>query len=205
MKTTTVLYVIATVLSVAGIYCYMSSYQIWPVIVFWAIIFFCVGYLWRGGKVEILRELTWENFFIGARNGLRTIADSKNFFSLIDDSLIQPESGRKVCFPTPPMLVGVFELMREASVKEMFLSLPADPEHICVTEDQLIEISSIYGGSLKENGFIILLFLKKDVTRPVGDDNIYVITLYVGSMGPVLYRYEYDDTPWKEAWVACPM
>lgn len=122
---------------------------------------------------------------LDAGSGTKTIADSKNIFSWIDDDFKAYGANTKGV-ATKETSVDVYEMAKDATFAQMFGSLSTDLSTLCLTQEQILNFVAKHRNMLRTEGYGTFFLFKS------GED-FFVARVYVCSDGLRVYvrRFEY--------------
>jgi hypothetical protein len=136
-------------------------------------------------KKSSLLNVLYENekIVLSALNGNRTIYNSREvFLSYIDPDFENWGLNRK-SKATPETEVKIYEMVKDAIFKDMFISLSDDPDSLCLTQSQIIDFCEKHRNHLRQDGCGTFFLTKKDFEKPATEDNLFVVGVVVRSGG----------------------
>lgn len=149
--------------------------------------------------MEVLKIL-YENdkIILPILRGDRTIYDSKDVFK----SWIDPDFKRlnlnKEGKATPETEVAVYEMVKNATFKELFTSLSDNLDVLCLTQDQIVDFCVKYPERLRQDGHGTFFLTKREFEKPATEDNLFVVGAHVISDGlHVFVGHFYDISVWN--------
>ena len=134
---------------------------------------------------------------IKASSGKTTIAVSKKIFkSGIDFDFVNWELDKSGP-ATAEILSDVYEIIRDATFKQIFTAFPAKRDDLIMMQDQIIDFCKTHPTWLRQDGAATFFLTKKDWNADVSDDNLFVVYVHVYSdgLGISAHRFE-DDGVW---------
>lgn len=139
---------------------------------------------------SILRLLSAGAITIAACDGTQTLAQAKKTFPAYLDSDFKNWGLDKRGKPTKETAVSVFEMVKDATFAQMFGSLKADLDKMCLTQDQIKTFCEKHQNLLRADGYGTFFLFK-------GEDQFFVASVSVRSDGlrVDVFRFE-DDHVW---------
>jgi len=134
-------------------------------------------------KKSNLLNVLYENekIIIPELSGNRTIYGSKEvFFSYVDKDFKNWGLNKK-SKSTPETEVKIYEMVKDATFKDIFTSLSDNLDVLCLTQDQIIDFCVKYPERLRQNGYGTFFLLKK--RRLFRRDKFFVVDVGVYSSG----------------------
>lgn len=140
---------------------------------------------------EYLKKLT-----IGANLpacGDDIIKNADETFTYIDSDFKNRKltSGQKANTQT----LELYEITKDAKLKQMFESLGVDLDKLCLTQSQIIEFCKNHKNLLRTDGYATFFLFRKDEKLPAKPDNLFVAIVYFDDDGLNVHvsKFEYDD------------
>jgi hypothetical protein len=133
-------------------------------------------------KESVLLKVLYENekIVLPALSGNRTIYGSKEVFSSVDKDFKNWDLNKK-SKSTPETEVEIYEMVKDATFKDIFVSLSNDLNSLCLTQDQIIDFCVKYPERLRQDGYgTFFLFKKRRLFRR---DKFFVVVVGVFSDG----------------------
>lgn len=134
-------------------------------------------------KKSNLLSLLYENekIVLPALSGNRTIYNSREVFpSYVDEDFKNWDLNKK-SKSTPETEVKIYEMVKDATFKDIFTSLSDDLDSLCLTQDQIIDFCVKYPERLRQDGHgTFFLFKKRRLFRR---DKFFVVDVLVVSDG----------------------
>ncbi len=133
-------------------------------------------------KLNLL-SLLYENekIVLPALSGNRTIYGSKEVFPSYVDGDFKNWDLNKKSKSTPETEVKIYEMAKDATFKDIFISLSDDLDSLCLTQDQIIDFCVKYPERLRQDGHgTFFLFKKRRLFRR---DKFFVVDVDVYSHG----------------------
>ena len=145
----------------------------------------------NGIKSKYLKIISGAEFLmLDATSGGEIIAKAKNVFSYIDHDFEGWKANEKG-FATKEIAVGVYEMTEDATFAQMFGSLSADLNKLCLTQEQIIRFCQKHRQHLRTDGYGTFFLFKSF-------SNFFVALVYFASDGTlgVFVRKLGDDDVW---------
>jgi len=124
---------------------------------------------------------------IQATDGKSVIAQEKELFNGYLDSDFKNWGLDETGDPTPETSIQVFELIKNATLNQMFNSISNELDKICLTQSQIIEIIKNHRNLLNQEGYVNFFLMKEN-------DEYFVtgVGLYSdGGLYALVYRFGY--------------
>lgn len=126
---------------------------------------------------------------LDAIDGSRFISEAESTFKRIDSDFENwglNKKGKK----TTKTSVGIYELVREGTFKQMFKSFNTNLDKLVLTQSQIIEFCEKYPSWLRQNGYSTFFLIKKN-------KEYFVVSVYVLSDGLIVGVDRFgDDGVW---------
>ena len=139
---------------------------------------------------EIKKESDILNLFSGSEkillsklDGRTTIAKAENVFKSYISSDFENWGLNRKSKATLETEVGVYEMVKSATFKDMFTSLSDDLNLLCLTQDQIIDFCKKHRSHLRQGGYGTFFLTKKDFEKSATEDNLFVVHVRVRSNG----------------------
>jgi len=145
-------------------------------------------------KKSNLLNVLYENekIIIPELSGNRTIYGSKEvFFSYVDKDFKNWGLNKK-SKSTPETEVKTYEMVKDATFKEMFISLSDDLDSLCLTQSQIIDFCEKHFSHLRQGGYATFFLTKKNFEKPATKDNLFVADVGVYSGGLCVLVFHFD-------------
>jgi len=132
-------------------------------------------------KSDILRLLSGsEVIIIAPCDGKKTLAQTKDVFKSGIDSDFKNWKLDKQGLATEETSVQVYELARDVTFAQMFGSLGADLDKLCLTQHQIKAFCEQHSSWLRTDGYGTFFLFKED-------EQFFVARVYVNSVGLDVY------------------
>ncbi|MDD2288843.1 MAG: hypothetical protein PHY55_08395 [Bacteroidales bacterium] len=132
-----------------------------------------------------------EKIVLSALNGNRTIYNSREVFPSRVDPDFKNWDLNKKSKSTPETEVKIYEMVKNATFKDIFTSLSDDLDSLCLTQDQIIDFCVKYPERLRQDGYgTFFLFKKRRLFRR---DKFFVVRVRVSSDGLRVGVNHFDD------------
>lgn len=143
------------------------------------------------GTIAILAPLDLGETVIGETDGTATIAQAADVFTGYLDSDFKNWKTDKPSSPTAAQALSVYEMRKDATFKQMYDSLGADRDALCLTQAQIIEFCKKHRDKLRQDGYATFFLFKID--RPEGKGPEYFVACVdvdERGLGAVVYRFD---------------
>lgn len=137
--------------------------------------------------IEFLRPISIDGIILDACDGDETIADAKKVFTAGIDNDFKNYKANETGAATEQIQVQVLDLIKNATIAQMFCSLGTDLDKLCLTHKQIINFCKRFKQHLSKTGATLFLF-------KVGDQFFVarVRVFDVGSLSVHVNRFESD-------------
>lgn len=144
--------------------------------------------------MEVLKVL-YENdkIIFPALSGDKVIYNSENVFKSWIDSDFQNWGLNKESKATPETEVEVYEMVKDATLKDIFSFLSDDIDVLCLTQSQIINFCEKHRSHLRQDGYATLFLTKEDFEKPATEENLFVVNVDVDSYGLGVGVDHFDD------------
>lgn len=92
-------------------------------------------------------------------DGTEILVDSDDIFTR-ENRFLKMSIRSETCPPTKRALIEVYELKREASLRQIFESLSSDVNTLCLTQAQIINFAKEHRGWLRSDGYATYFLFK---------------------------------------------
>ncbi len=167
---------------------------------FYFLMAFLLNYLYRdiaikeikkGGNILKFLAIS-EKLSLSKSDGQATIVKAEDVFKSWIDSDFQNWGLNKESKATPETEIEVYEMVKDATFKEIFISLSDDLDSLCFTQSQIIDFCKKHRNHLRQDGDATLFLTKKDFGKPVTEDNLFVVYVDVDSHGLNVFVDHFD-------------
>ncbi len=110
-------------------------------------------------RTSVLRRLSSESLVVAATDGMDTIPAAIGLFTYID-SHFREWKADEASDSTPERPVEVHEMAQDANFQEMFRSLSAETDRLCMTQSQVISFVKTHRDQLRKDGYGTFFLLK---------------------------------------------
>lgn len=107
---------------------------------------------------SFLRLISGEPIILGPTCGSKVIADAAGLFTAGIDKNFRDWKTDKPCAVTGETPILVYEMVRDATPRQMFDSLSPDLDSLCLTQHQIIDYVEIHRGRLSDEHAAFFLF-----------------------------------------------
>lgn len=145
-------------------------------------------------KSDILNLLSGsEKLYLPESDGLAIIAKANDVFKLYISHDFKKFGLNRKSRATLETEVEVYEMVKNANFKDIFISLSDNLDSLCLTQNQIIDFCKKYRGHLRQGGYGIFFLTKKDFGKPATEDNLFVVDLFVYSFGLYVSVSRFDN------------
>lgn len=140
----------------------------------------------------ILRRLSSESLVVAATDGTETIPAAKDVFTgHIDPDFVNCDAD-EASSPTPERPVEVYEMIKDATFRQMFGSLSVETGHMCMTQSQIIRFCKDHQQYLRIGGYATFFLFKSK-----GDFFVAYVLFYGDDRLKVNVRRFASDYVWR--------
>ncbi len=146
----------------------------------------------KGGN--ILKSLSIsEKLSLSESDGEAIIFKAKNVFKHYIDPGFQNWDLRRKSKTTLETEVEVYEMVKDATFKDIFISLLDNIDSLCLTQSQIIDFCEKHRSHLRQDVYATFFLTKKDFGKPATEDNLFVVSVRVFSDGLDVLVFHFDD------------
>lgn len=116
-------------------------------------------------------------------DGQSIISRAKDVFKFHIDPDFENWDLNKKSKATQEIEVKIYEMVKNANFKEMFISLSDNLDSLCLTQSQIIDFCEKHRNHLRQDGDATFFLTKKDFGKPATEDNLFVVRVSVRSNG----------------------
>ena len=131
-------------------------------------------------RSDILKSLNIsEKLVLPKLDGRATIFQAKNVFKSWIDFDFENWGLNKESKATQETEIEVYEMVKDATFKEIFTSLSDNLDILCFTQGQIIDFCEKNCSHLRQDGCATFFLTKKDFEKPATEDNLFVVSVGV--------------------------